>query len=470
MSEKTVVRFPPSPTGNLHIGTARTALFNYLLAKKHAGKLILRIEDTDRERSTIEFEKNIFTGLAWLGIDPDEGPEQGGPHGPYRQSERGDIYNEHIKKLLDSGAAYPCYCTPEELEATREDQKKRGEAPRYNGRCRNLNKEERSKFESEGRKSVVRFKVPEGKKISFIDLVRGEISFQTNDIGDFVIQKSDGTPLYNVANVVDDALMGVTHVIRGEDLISSTPNQILIGSALDFSIPKFAHLPLLLGADHSKLSKRHGATAVDEYQEKGYLPEALINFMVLLGWSPPGEEDFLTMETLEKTFDLDRVQKGGAIVDLQKLDHLNGEHIRALSPSELTSRLHSFIPEDWFADHALLERSVATVQERLVTLRDASDMMRFYFEPPKPVEVSMDTKSHIVELNKLLAQSSYEQEKLNGLLHSFLEANKLGPKDLFPALRLILTGEKVSPPINLVMWALGADEVKKRLLPYIDKV
>jgi len=313
------VRIAPAPTGFLHIGLARTAFFNYLFAKKYQGIFILRIEDTDRERSKPEYEKDIMEGLKWLGIEWDEGPDIGGDYGPYRQSEKKEIYAKYLKKLLDENKAYHCFCSEEELEAQRQYQLSIGEAPRYSGKCASLPKEVVEKYLTEGKPWVLRFRIP-GKKIEFEDLIRGKVEFDTSLMGDTVIAKNLFTPLYNFACVIDDFEMQVSHVIRGEDHISNTPKQILLQEALGFPQPKYAHLPLILGPDRTKLSKRHGAISVSEYKREGYLPEALINFMAFLGWNPGGEREIYSLASLIKEFSLEAVQKSGAIFNIKRLD------------------------------------------------------------------------------------------------------------------------------------------------------
>ena len=307
--EKMRVRFAPSPTGPFHIGGARSALFNWLLARRYGGKLILRIEDTDLERSSRESEENIKAALRWLGMDWDEGIDVGGDHGPYRQTERLGIYAEYTKRLLESGKAYRCYCTDEELDAERQGLMAKGLMPQYMGKCRNLSAADEEKLIAEGRKPTVRFRVPENQTISFHDAVRETVSFDSNGIGDYVIVKSDGLPVYNYAVVLDDALMEVTHVIRAEEHLSNTPRQILIYQALGLPLPEFGHISLILGKDRSKMSKRHGATSVEQYKALGYLPEAVVNFLALLGWSPPGEQEIFSSAELIELFSLDHVAK-----------------------------------------------------------------------------------------------------------------------------------------------------------------
>ena len=324
------VRFAPSPTGPFHIGGARSALFNYLLARKTGGKLILRIEDTDRERSTPESEENIKAALKWLGMDWDEGVDVGGPNGPYHQMERLDIYKKYTDKLLAEGKAYYCYCTDEELEKERQSLIKEGKMPRYMGKCRHLTEEQIAQFKAEGRKPTVRFRVPADKQILVRDMVRGDVVFDSNNIGDFVIVKSDGIPTYNYAVVIDDALMHITHVIRAEEHLSNTPRQCLIYDALGFKQPTFGHISLILGKDHTKMSKRHGATSVDQYRQLGYLPEAINNFLALLGWAPNSEQEIFSMDELIHEFSMDRVAKNPAVFDIDKLNWINQHYMRQL--------------------------------------------------------------------------------------------------------------------------------------------
>ncbi len=335
------VRIAPSPTGFLHIGLARTALFNYLLAKKDRGVFILRIDDTDKKRSEPRFEKDIMESLEWLGMHWDEGPMLGGKedigkYGPYRQSERLEIYSKYLEQLLKEDKAYYCFCSGEDIEAMRQYQMSAGQPVRYNGQCSKLTKEECEKKLAEGKPSVIRFRVPL-KKIIFEDLIRGKVEFESDTLGgDFVIAKNLKSPLYNFASVVDDFEMKISHIFRGEDHITNTPKQCLIQEALNFNQPKYAHLPLILGADRSKLSKRHNAVAISDYRETGYLPEALINFMAFLGWNPGDEREVFSLASLIKEFSLEKIQKGGAVFNLTKLDWLNGFYIRKKPLRKLT--------------------------------------------------------------------------------------------------------------------------------------
>ena len=329
------VRIAPSPTGALHIGTARCALFNYLFAKHNNGKFILRIEDTDLERSDLKWTQDIIEGLKWLGIEWDEGPDIGGEFGPYKQTQRLDIYEKYLKQLLAEDKAYHCFCTEEELEDRRQEQMSRGLAPKYNGKCAHLSKEEIAKNIADGKSSVIRFRV-ESKKVKFHDLIRGDVEFDTGLLGDIVIAKDLRIPLYNFAVVIDDYEMKINHVIRGEDHIANTPKQILIHNALGFEIPQYGHLPLILAPDRSKMSKRFGSVSVSEYREQGYLPEAIINFMALLGWNPGTEKEIFSLSQLEKEFSIEKVQKAGAIFNIERFNFINGLYIREKSIEKLT--------------------------------------------------------------------------------------------------------------------------------------
>ncbi len=341
---KVRTRFAPSPTGFLHVGGVRTALFNYLFAKQNEGSFILRIEDTDVERSNSEFEKNILESLKWLGINWDEGPDVDGEYGPYLQSQRLKIYAKYIEKLLSEDKAYYCFCSEEELEAQRQYQMSQGLAPRYSGKCANLDKETVKKYLAERKPSVIRFRLTP-KKVSFDDLIRGKVEFDTELMGDIVIAKNSTTPLYNFVVVIDDFEMKISHVIRGEEHISNTPKQILMQEALGLPQPLYAHLPMILGSDRSKLSKRHGATAIFDYKKEGYLPEALINFMAFLGWNPGDEREIYSLPSLVKEFSLEKVQKGGAVFNIKRLDYLNGFYIRQKSIEKLTEMCVPYLIE-----------------------------------------------------------------------------------------------------------------------------
>src|SRR5882724_589366 len=329
------VRFAPSPTGQLHVGNARTALFNWLLGRGAGGTFILRIEDTDAERSTRESEAAIVRDLRWLGLDWDEGPDIGGAHGPYRQSERLHLYQSYATELLGAGAAYYCFCSTAQLDAERQDALANGRPARYAGTCRKLSREQAEARIADGERPAIRFRVPEERDVIFNDAVRGDVRFQTDVIGDPVIVRADGTPAYNFAVVVDDALMEITHVVRGEDHISNTPRQILLYEALGFTPPAFGHLSMVMGPDHSPLSKRHGATSVAEFRSKGYLPEALVNYLALIGWSPGGNDELLPVDELARRFSLDAVGHSAGVFDEEKLAWANRHYLKIAEPARL---------------------------------------------------------------------------------------------------------------------------------------
>ena len=392
------VRIAPSPTGFMHVGLARTALFNYLFAKKHNGVFVLRIEDTDAERSDPKFEKDITETLKWLGVEWDEGPDIGGPYGPYRQSERGEIYKKYLENLIKEGKAYYCFCSEEELESQRQYFLSIGQPPIYNGKCRNLDEKTVKKYLKEGKKAIIRFKTPT-KKIKFNDLVKGEIEFDTSLIGDFSIAKDLTSPLYNFAVVIDDFEMKISHVLRGEEHISNTPKQILLQEALGFPSPQYGHLPLILGPDRSKLSKRHGAVAVSEYKRQGYLPEAIINFIAFLGWNPGTEREIYSLPTLIKDFSIGRIQKSGAVFNIKRLDFLNGFYIRQKPTDKLTqlclpyliekkliervsetSEKFKIIETREIVDINYLEKIVKIYQERLKKLSELPELTDFFFK------------------------------------------------------------------------------------------
>lgn len=511
------VRIAPSPTGPLHIGTARTALFNYLFAKKYGGTFVLRIEDTDLERSDPKWEKDILENLLWLGIRWDEGPiadvqtqnsklkikKYKGDFGPYRQSERLESYTKYLEKLLAENKAYYCFCSEEELEAQRQEQMSRGEAPKYSGKCGNLSKEEVKKLLGTGKKSIIRFRLP-AKKVVFDDLIRGTIEFDTALMGEIAVAKDLATPLYNFAAVVDDFEMKVSHVIRGEDHISNTPKQILIQEALGFPQPKYAHLPLILGPDRSKLSKRHGAISVSEYRNEGYLPEALVNFMAFLGWNPGTDKEIYSMEELIKDFSLERVQKSGAVFTIQKLDNINGIYIRKKSSDELAKDCVGYLigagliklgfkqkqyppayggmePVPEFKTHAgesvdfeYIKKAVSLYQERLKKLSEAAELIDFFFKDVLEYNKELlrwkdMTDEEVVEaldkLEEILSKidpEDFTKENLEKILMP--EAQKRGDKGkvLWP-LRAALTGKEASAGPFEIAEVLGKERVVKRI-------
>ncbi len=483
MNQLEKVRFAPSPTGHLHIGGARTALFNYLEAKNKGGTFLLRIEDTDADRSTKESEDVIIEDLRWLGINWNEGIEAGGDHGPYRCTERPEIYKEYLDALLEQGKAYKCYCSAEETEAERETQRANGEMPRYVGKCRDLSKEQIEAYEAEGRVPTVRFRVPENTDIVIHDKVRGEVVFDSNGVGDYIIAKASGTPVYNFAVSIDDHLMEITTVIRGEEHLSNTPRQVLIYEAFGWEPPTFAHVSLILGEDRSKMSKRHGSTHVDQYRNKGYLPEAIINFLALLGWSPEGEDEIFTLKELEDMFTLDRVSKNPAVFDVKKLNWINGQYIRASDLDYITKLCVPYLLEaGLITDKDVEERYdwitmlVSATRGNLEYLAQITDHVGIFF-------------SDTVELEDDLAKEVMEPEHVKVVLESFKEKviaaevidltfaksvfkevqkdTGIKGKNLFMTVRVALTGQCHGPEMPDIIQILGKDGMVKRMDTFI---
>jgi len=484
--EEIRLRFAPSPTGPLHIGGARSALFNFLLARKLGGKLILRIEDTDLERSSRESELNIYDSLQWLGINWDEGPDVGGDYGPYRQMERLEIYREYTKLLLEKGLAYYCYCSEEELELQRQEALAKGDNPMYNGKCRALTPEERQRCESEGRKPVVRFRVPENKEIVINDLVRGQVVFKSEEIGDFVIVKSDGIPTYNYAVVIDDTLMKISHVVRAEEHLSNTPRQMLLYEALGFKVPQFAHISLILGKDRSKMSKRHGATSVVQYKEEGYLPEAVVNFLALLGWSPEGEKEILSLEEITQEFSLDRVAKNPAVFDLEKLLWINGMYVRASAVDRLVELAKPYlIKEGYLSENPSPEERdwaklvLSALQERLSTLKEVTEQIKTFVGEDVVIEnaeaaavLEQETCSIVLKTfkDKLAALDEVTPESVKAMLKSMMKELNLKGQFVYMPIRVALTGQQHGPDLFLIIGILGKDLALRRIERMLKKV
>lgn len=491
-SSQVRVRIAPSPTGFLHVGTARTALFNYLFAKKHGGIFVLRIEDTDVERSEKKYENDIFESLTWLGLDWDEGPippkaenyqlpitNYRGAYGPYRQSERIDIYEKYLNQLLRDRHAYYCFCTKEELTAMRELAAAEGKAPRYNGTCRALTDAEVAEKQKRGLASVIRFKVPE-REVSFTDLVRGKISFDMALTGDAVIAKDTRTPLYNFAVVVDDSAMEISHVIRGEDHIANTPKQILFQEALGFSHPYYAHIPLILDEKRAKLSKRNMAASVGEYRAMGYLPGALFNFLALLGWHPEGDQEIMTKDELIAAFDLSRVQKGGAVFSLEKLDWINNQYLRAKDPNELLTILKQDfgVMSNGLSDAQLIAL-IKLMRDRMKTLSEFTALTDFFFALPEyapalltwkqtPPESTFRNLREIYDALVPLHPVQWKRESLERILETL--AAKHGKGEVFWPLRAALSGKEMSPGPVDIMEILGKTESVKRVTTAIEKL
>ena len=481
------VRIAPSPTGPLHIGTARTALFNYLHARHTGGTFILRLEDTDVARSSIAYEKDILDGLHWLGLRWDEGPEVAGegargPHAPYRQMERLPLYAAAADQLRAEDKAYPCYCTPEELDAERKRLEAAQLPPRYSGRCARLTAEGRAAFEAEGRRPALRFRVGEGT-VAFEDVVRGRIEIDVSNLGgDFVIVRADGTPLYHFVVVVDDAAMEITHIIRGEDHISNTPKHILLFRALGHEPPAFAHLPLILNPDRTKMSKRKSQTAIDDYRAEGFIREALVNYLALLGWSTGSEEEVLSLDELVERFDLTEVNKAGAVFDRERLEWLNGQWIRRLDPDDLVERLRPFLEAELDAGRidrlpadGELKALLPVVQERLPRLGAIGDLAGFLWieeldlDPALLVPKRWDAATTVEALRAAretiadVGRVSYEADELEPPLRALAEGRGWKAGDVFMAVRVAVTGRTATPPLFDTLVALGHDRTLDRL-------
>ena len=504
-------RFAPSPTGFLHIGGARTALFNFLFAKSQNGKFILRIEDTDKKRSKKEYETDLLESLKWLGLNWDEGPDADGKYGPYRQSEKISVYSKYLQKLLDENKAYYCFCSEEDLEAQRQYQMSIGEAPHYNGKCANLKKEELEKLKQAGSSSVIRFRV-EPKKVKFRDLIRGEIEFDAALFGDVVIAKDLNSPLYNFSVVIDDYEMKISHVIRGEEHLSNTPRQILFHEALNLPIPKYAHLPLILAPDKTKMSKRFGETAVSEYKKQGYLPEAIVNFIAFLGWNPGGEREIYSLASLAKEFSLERTQKGGAIFNIKRLDFINGFYIRQRSSEKITELCLPYLieadlvspdfknkqfPPAYGATEIVpiykisetgqeiklttLQKIISLYQERLQKLSEVAELTEFFFKdrlkydktllkwkemPDSEIKSSLETLEKIFDKIKA---GDWTKENLEKEILPEAERGGDRGKILWP-MRAALTGRRASAGPFDVAAILGKEKSQKRIREAIEKL
>ena len=473
------VRFAPSPTGDLHVGNIRTALFDWAFARHTGGTFIFRIEDTDKERVTDEYIQRAIDTLKWLGLNWDEGPEVGGPNGPYLQSERLAIYKEWADKFLSSGAAYHCYCSSEELEAERERQRAANVAPGYGGTCRNLTVDQIEKFKAEGRKPVLRMRMDDGST-TFVDEIRGEVSFDHKYVPDFVLMRADGSPLYTLAVAVDDVMMKVTHVLRGEDLLSSTPRQIQVYKAMGLKpdeYPTFAHLPFVMGQDNAKLSKRNGEVSIAWYREQGFLPEAICNYLALLGWSPGEDREDITMKELVELFEVHDVHSSPARFDMKKLEAINGDKIRALSPEEFLKWSLPFLTSAGIitgtdAELTLVKAALPIIQERIVKLDEIPAMIKFLFV--KEFAVEADSKEKIKDdqskqvlkraLEVLDPLATWNHEAIEGALRAALiEEMGLKPRIAFGAVRIAATGSHISPPLFESMELLGKEASISRI-------
>lgn len=469
------VRFAPSPTGPLHIGGARSALFNYLFARHHQGVLVVRVEDTDLERSRPEYEDEILASLDWLGLTWDEGLRVGGPHAPYRQTERLDTYRQCAEALLERGLAYPCFCSEEELEAERAGLIAKGETPRYLGTCRNLSEEERAARRQAGIVPTIRFRAPQDRLYVVEDLVRGRVAFEGNTIGDFIIMKSDGIPTYNFAVVVDDHLMEITHVIRAEEHLTNTPRQMMIYEAMGWEMPKFAHVSLILGEDRQKMSKRHGATSVIQYRQRGYLPEALVNFLALLGWAPEGQEELMTLEEMVRAFSLERVARNPAVFDLDKLNWMNQQYLKRKSTSELGMLLRPFLEEAGYgAQVAALGEAryrilVEGVRDYLVCLSDVGEYARPFLDPPRydSEAAAVLTQEGVAEMlarcRVCLGALEGGLDEAQSLLKELPRLLGMPARQVYRPLRVALTGKTTGPELPFLVAVWGGQGTEERL-------
>ena len=474
MSEKVRVRIAPSPSGNLHIGTARTALFNFLFAKKMGGEYVLRIEDTDLDRSSEAFKQNIFDSLKALGLNWDEGPDVGGEYGPYKQSERFDIYPKFAQILIDKGYAYECFCSNEDLDKEHEVAEANKIPYKYSRKCMNLTADEKAELKAKGIVPSIRFKV-DYKELIFNDLVKGELKFDTSLIGDFAIMKSNGTPTYNFAVVVDDMLMKITHVIRGEDHISNTPKQILIYEALGAKIPPFGHLGMILAPDRSKLSKRHGATAVSDFIKQGYLTEALLNFVALLGWAPSDAQEIKDVDAIAADFRINEVSSSNSIFEYEKLNWMNGQYIKKMDIAKLTDLALPFLAkyDTSIYSREKLERIIEVTREPITLLSDLENDTQYFFEAPIYDEVKeiLDGEVAKAVLPKFLEEiktwdfENHDEihDKLGDIRTFFKENNGFKPKETMWAIRSALTGRTRGADMVATIQILGKDEIIKRL-------
>jgi glutamyl-tRNA synthetase len=478
-ARKVKVRFAPSPTGDLHVGNIRTALFDWAFARHTGGTFLFRIEDTDTTRVTPEYIQAAIDTLKWLGLDWDEGPEVGGPNGPYLQSQRLDIYAKWAQTFLTNKDAYHCYCSPDELEAVREEQRAANVAPGYNGHCRDLTADQIAAYQAEGRQAVVRMRMPDGTT-TFTDAIRGDVTFDHKFVPDFVLVRADGSPLYTLAVAVDDVTMEVTHVLRGEDLLSSTPRQIRVYQAMGVKVedyPIFAHLPFVMGADNAKLSKRNGEVSIAWYREQGYLPEAICNYLALLGWSPGDDRENISMKELTELFTVEKVHSSPARFDMKKLEAINGDKIRALSLEEFLTWTLPFLTKAGIitgsdAEVELVKRALPIIQERIVKLDETPQLLKFLFV--KEFAVDADAVSKITDsaakdvlrrsLKELADLPTWDHASIEAVLRTALiEDMGLKPRIAFTALRIATTGSTISPPLFESMELLGQSACISRI-------
>ncbi|MDX8367592.1 glutamate--tRNA ligase [Cytobacillus sp. IB215665] len=479
------VRYAPSPTGHLHIGNARTALFNYLFARNNDGKFIIRIEDTDKKRNIVGGEESQLKYLSWLGINWDESVDVGGNYGPYRQSERNDIYQQYYKELLEKDLAYKCYCTEEELEKEREEQSLNGGMPQYSGKCRHLTDEQRKSLEAEGRKPSIRFRVPSEKTYRFQDMVKGEVTFESQDIGDYVIVKKDGTPTYNFAVAVDDYLMKISHVLRGDDHISNTPKQMMIYEAFGWEYPTFGHMTLIVNESRKKLSKRDEAIIqfIEQYEELGYLPEALFNFIALLGWSPGGEDEVFTKEQLIDIFDAKRLSKSPALFDKQKLTWMNNQYIKHLNADEIVNLslphlikaglIQENVDEEnreWVRNLILLHQEKMSYGAEIIGLTKLFFKTDIEYDEEAKVVLSEEQVNEVLTgfLSEIEQLESFKAEHIKAAMKSVQKSTGNKGKKLFMPIRVATTGQTHGPDLPMAIELLGKEKIKERIKSLIS--
>ncbi|MBI4546719.1 MAG: glutamate--tRNA ligase [Ignavibacteriae bacterium] len=476
------VRFAPSPTGYLHVGGLRTALYNYLFARKHKGVFVLRIEDTDRTRYVEGAVENLIETLHWAGLEYDEGPVKGGSYAPYIQSQRLEIYKRHVDMLLEKRKAYRCFCTPERLEEMRKQQEKIGASSKYDRRCLKLIQSEIQANLSKGVPFVVRMKIPDVPTIQFNDIIRGKVEFASEMLDDQVLLKSDGYPTYHLANVVDDHLMDISHVIRGEEWLSSTPKHVLLYQHFGWQLPVFAHLPLLLNPDRSKLSKRQGDVAVEDYRAKGYLPEALINFVAFLGWNPGTEQEFFYFDELINQFLLEHVNKAGAIFNIEKLNWMNFEHLRKKSDEDVLQLLRSELAQSRYKhvhfDDDYLQRVITAMRDRVSFINDFIEKSPYFFEAPVEYDKEVvkkrwkkDAPNHLKKLvEEFLQLQNPRKEDYETALHRTAESLKISNGQLIHAARLAVSGVGAGPGLYDILYILGKEESVQRINTAIEKI
>jgi glutamyl-tRNA synthetase len=481
-TEDVRVRFAPSPTGYLHVGGLRTALYNYLFARKHNGVFVLRVEDTDRTRYVEGAVDNLISTLKWAGLDYDEGPQKGGYAGPYIQSERLDIYRQYAEKLLNAGKAYRCFCTPGRLDEMRKSLENLKQFPKYDRACLKLTQAEVDNKITDGIPHVIRMKIPDGISIKFHDLIKADVEISTYILDDQVLMKSDGYPTYHLANVIDDHLMGITHIIRGDEWLPSVPKHILLYKYFGWEVPKLAHLPLLLNPDKSKLSKRQGDVAVEDYRAKGYLKEALINFVAFLGWNPGTEQEFFTMDDLINQFTLESVNKSGAVFNVDKLKWLNFEHLRMKPDSEVLQMLKEELMQSKYKEYPFDDKFLLGVidamRPRMTFVKDCIENSPYFFEPPAEYDIEVikkrwkeDTPSQLKSLLDTYANlKNPNKEDYETALHRTAESLNIGNGKLIHAVRLAVSGVGGGPGLYDILYLLGKDESIKRIKTALENI